>query len=169
MDTNQDALSLREARNQKRKATSPTLQEEQIDQEIRDLEVIHQQVQRKKEKMARLADLQKKIDEAAKEMCHLTQDDQDRRPQHRELHQESSLNEDEWYDDFHHGNFTFDDASPLVAELQVIPWLQSYKPHQLPMYDRHLDPKQFLMSYEATISFYGGNTVVMAKSFVMAV
>jgi hypothetical protein len=73
LDTNQDALSLRETRNQKRNATSPTLQEEQIDQEIRDLEVIHQQVQRKKEKMARLADLQKKIDEATEEMRHLTQ------------------------------------------------------------------------------------------------
>ena len=169
LDTNQDAFSLREARNQKRKATSPTLQEEQIDQEIRDLEVIHQQVQRKKEKMARLADLQKKIDEAAEEMCHLTQDDQDRRPQHRELRQESSFNEDEWYDDFHHGNFTFDDASPLAAELQAIPWPQSYKPPQLPMYDGHSDPKQFLMSYEATISSYGGNAAVMAKSFVMAV
>jgi hypothetical protein len=63
LDTNQDTLSLREARSQKRKATSPTLQEE-LDQEIRDLEIIHQQVQRKKEKMARLVDLQKKIDEA---------------------------------------------------------------------------------------------------------
>jgi hypothetical protein len=74
LDTNQDALSLslREARYQKRKATSPTLQEEQIDQEIRNLEVIHQQVQRKKEKMAWLVDLQKKIDEAAEEMRHLT-------------------------------------------------------------------------------------------------
>jgi hypothetical protein len=128
LDTNQDALSLREARNQKRKATSPTLQEEQINQEIRDLEVIHQQVQRKKEKMARLADLQKKIDEAAEEMCHLTQDDQDRRPQHIELRRESSFNEDEWYDDFHHANFIFDDASPLAAELQAIPWPQSYRP-----------------------------------------
>jgi hypothetical protein len=57
LDTNQDTLSLREARSQKRKATSPTLQEEELDQEIRDLEIIHQQVQRKKEKMARLADL----------------------------------------------------------------------------------------------------------------
>jgi hypothetical protein len=45
----------------------------------------------------------------------------------------------------------------------------SYKPPQLPMYNRHSDPKQFLMSYEATISSYGGNTAVMAKSFVMAV
>jgi hypothetical protein len=37
------------------------------------------------------------------------------------------------------------------------------------MYDGHSDPKQFLMSYEATISSYGGNTTIMAKSFVMAV
>jgi hypothetical protein len=137
LDTNQDALSLREARNQKRKPTSLALQEEQIDQEIRDLEAIHQQVQRIKEKMLRLAGLQKKIVEATEEMCHLTQDDQDRRPQHRELRQESSFNEDEWYDDFHHGNFTFDDASSLAAELQATPWPQSYKPPQLPMYDGH--------------------------------
>jgi hypothetical protein len=128
LDTNQDALSLREARSQKRKATSPTLHEEQLDQEIRDLEAIHQQVQRKKEKMLRLANLQKKIDEAAEEMRHLTQDDQDRRPQHKELREESPINKDEWYDDFHHGNFTFDDASPLAAELQATPWPLSYKP-----------------------------------------
>jgi RecA-family ATPase len=52
LDTNQDTLSLREARSQKRKATSPTLHEEEFDQEIRDIEAIHQQVQRKKEKNA---------------------------------------------------------------------------------------------------------------------
>jgi hypothetical protein len=135
-----------------------------LDQEIRDLEIIHRQVQRKKEKMTRLADLQK-IDKATEKVCHLTQDDHDRRPQHRELHQEGSFNEDEWYDDFNHDTFAFDDASPLAAELQVIAWPQSYKPPQLPMYDGHSDPKQFLMSYEATISSYGGNTAVMAKSF----
>jgi hypothetical protein len=119
--------------------------------------------------MLRLADLQRKIDEAAEEMCHLTQDDQDRRPQHKELRQDNSYNDDEWYDGFHHGNFAFDDASPLAAELQATPWPPSYKPPQLPMYDGHSDPKQFLMSYEATISSYGGNIVVMVKSFVMAV
>jgi hypothetical protein len=79
------------------------------------------------------------------------------------------VNEDDWYEDFHHGNFAFDDASPLSAELHATPWPPSYKPPQLPMYDGHSDPKQFLMSYEATISSYGGNTAVMAKSFVMAV
>jgi hypothetical protein len=138
LDVNQETL--REARSQKRKATSPTPQEEELDQEIRDLKDIHQQVQRKKEKMLRLSDLQKKIDEAAEEMRHLTQDDQDRRPQCRELGQENSYNDDEWYDDFHHGNFAFDDASPLSAELQATPWPPSYKSPQLPMYDGHSDP-----------------------------
>jgi hypothetical protein len=142
---------------------------EELDQEIRDLEAIHRQVQKKREKMLRLADLQKKINEAAEEMHHLTQNDQDRRPQHRELRQESPINDDEWYTDFHHGNFAFDDASPLATELQATPWPLSYKPPQLPMYDEHSEPKQFLMSYEATISSYGGNTAVMAKSFIMAV
>jgi hypothetical protein len=118
--------------------------------------------------MLRLAELQRKIDETADEMRHITQDDQGRRPQQREFHQESPSNDDGWYDDFYHGNFAFDDASPLAAELQATPWPPSYKPLQLPMYDGHLDPKQFLMSYEATISSYRGNTTVMAKSFVMA-
>jgi hypothetical protein len=72
LDTNQETLSLREARSQKRKATNPTPQEEELDQEIRDLEAIHQQVQRKRDKMLRLAKLQRKIDEAIEEMCHIT-------------------------------------------------------------------------------------------------
>jgi hypothetical protein len=57
LDPNQDVLSLREARCQKRKATSPTPPEDVLDQEIQNLEMLQQQVQRKKEKMARLADL----------------------------------------------------------------------------------------------------------------
>jgi hypothetical protein len=69
LDVNQETL--REARSQKRKATTPTPQEE-LDQEIRDLEAIHQQVQKKREKMLRLADLQRKIDEDTEEMRHLT-------------------------------------------------------------------------------------------------
>jgi hypothetical protein len=128
LDPNQETLSLREARSQKRKATSPTLQEE-LDQEIRNMEIIHQQVQRKKEKMARLADLQRQIDEATEEVRHLVQDEQDRRPQHRELHQEVLFNNDGWYDDFNHDTFTFDDASPLAAELQAIPWPPHHTSH----------------------------------------
>jgi hypothetical protein len=81
------------------------------------MEMLHQQVQRKKEKMARLADLQSQIDEATEKVCHLAQDEQERRPQHRELHQEGFFNEDGWYHDFNHDTFTFDDASPLAAQL----------------------------------------------------
>src|SRR6187455_3501592 len=98
LDPNQETLSLREAQSQKRKATSPTPQEDELDQEIRNMEMLHQHVQRKKEKMARLADLQRQIDEATEEVCHLTQDEQNRRPQHRELRQEGFVNEDDWYE-----------------------------------------------------------------------
>jgi hypothetical protein len=115
LDPNQETLSLWEARSQKRKATSPTPQEDYLDQEIRNMEMLHQQVQRKKEKMVWLADLQRQIDEASEEVRHLAQDEQNRRPQHRELHQEVFVNEDDWYEDFHHGNFFFVDASPLLA------------------------------------------------------
>jgi hypothetical protein len=111
LDINQEGIPLREAIKQKRKAISPTPQEEELDQEIRDLEAIHQQVERKREKMLWLAKLQKKIHEAAEEMCHITQDEQGRRTQQRELHQESPSYDDVWYHDFHHGNFTFNDAS----------------------------------------------------------
>jgi hypothetical protein len=44
--------------------------------------------------MAQLADLQRKIDEATEEVRHLTQDEQDQRPQHMELRQEGLFNED---------------------------------------------------------------------------
>ena len=71
LDPNQDVVSLREARSQKRKVTSPTPLEDDLDQEIQNLEMINQHVQRKKEKMARLADLQKQIDEASEELRHL--------------------------------------------------------------------------------------------------
>jgi hypothetical protein len=56
--------------------------------------------------MLRLAELQNKIDDATKELCHITQYDQGRRPQQRELRQESPSYDDEWYDDFHHRNFS---------------------------------------------------------------
>jgi hypothetical protein len=74
LDINQEGLPLREAQNQKRKAITPTPQEEELDQEIRDLEAIHQQVERRREKMLWLSEFQKKIDEAAKEMHHIVQD-----------------------------------------------------------------------------------------------
>jgi hypothetical protein len=60
------------------------------------MEAIHHQVQRKREKMLRLAELQRKIDEATEEMHNIRQDDQGRGPQHRELRQETPINDDGW-------------------------------------------------------------------------
>jgi hypothetical protein len=56
-----------------------------------------------------------------------------------------------------------------TPELQAIPWPPLYMSPTLPIYDGLTDLKQFLMNYEATISSYGGNSAVMAKSFVMVV
>jgi hypothetical protein len=68
LDTNQDGILLREAWSHKRKATNPTPQDEELDQEICNLEAKHQHVEKRREKMLRLSELQKKIDEAAEEM-----------------------------------------------------------------------------------------------------
>jgi hypothetical protein len=87
LDVNQDTLR---STKPKKEGYRSDASRRRVDQEIRDLEAIHQQVQKKKEKMLRLADLQRKIDEAVDEMRHLTQDDQDRRPQRTELRQDSS-------------------------------------------------------------------------------
>jgi hypothetical protein len=69
-----------------------------------------------------------------------------------------------WYDDFHHDNIAF--PSYRVAGCAMATFIQATP---APKYHGHSDPKQFLMSYKATISSYGGNTTAMAKSFVMAV
>jgi hypothetical protein len=92
------------------------------------MELIHQQVQRKKEKMARLADLQRQIDEATEEVRHLAQVEQDRRPQHRELHQEGLFNDDGWYDDFNRDTFL----------MMLLPWQQNCRLFHGPHHTSHL-------------------------------
>jgi hypothetical protein len=85
LDMNKETLSLQEARSQKRKATSPTLYSlgaGPVDQEPRSYSSAGA---KEKGEDSPTADLQKKIDEPAEKMRHLTQDDHDQRPQHREL------------------------------------------------------------------------------------
>jgi hypothetical protein len=104
-----------------------------LDQEIRNLEAIHQQVEKGREKMLRLAELQKKINEVAEEMRHIAQDtDQGHQPQQKDLRQEGPSHDNIWYDDFHHDSIAFDDTSPLATELKAIPWPPSYKPPNFP-------------------------------------
>jgi hypothetical protein len=65
--------------------------------------------------------------EATEEMRQLTQYDQDQRPQHRDLRQDNSYNDDEWYDDFHHGNFAFDEYPSLDVPLSFMPFYFLYE------------------------------------------
>jgi hypothetical protein len=78
--------------------------------------------------MARLADLQRQIDEATEEVRHLSQDEQERRPQHRELHQEGCFNEDEWYEDFHIG---------ILLLVMLLLCQQNYRLHHGPHLTSH--------------------------------
>jgi hypothetical protein len=106
-----------------------------------------------------LSELQKKIGDATEEMQNILHNTerQEYHQNHKDLRHEGQNHEDMWYEAFNHDNFPYGDASPLAIELQAIPWPPTYKPPQLPMYDDHSNSKQFLMSYEATISSYGGN------------
>jgi hypothetical protein len=86
LDTNQETLSLSEKPEAKRER--PPIQYFRRRSWTRRSGTWRSSTSRckgKKEKMARLADLHRKIDEATEEVRHLTQDDHDRRPQHREL------------------------------------------------------------------------------------
>jgi hypothetical protein len=171
LDTNQEGLPLRDAWNQKKKAISPTPQEvrgpRSRDQRSRG----HPPTsgEKKRENASAFWTPEEDWWSCRRDVPYHAR----QRARTKATTERASLGKPMlwwlWYDDFNHGNFALDDASPLAAELQSTPWPPSYKPPKLPMYDGHSNPKQFLMSYGATISLYGGNTTVMAKSFVMAV
>jgi hypothetical protein len=58
LDPNQgEDMLLHEVRNQKRKVVDPPPQDDKLDQEICNLEAIHQQVEKCKEKMLQLSEL----------------------------------------------------------------------------------------------------------------
>ena len=59
-------------------------------------------------------------------------------------------------------------VSPLSNHLQASPWPAGYRPTSLPVFDGQCSPKQFLLSYEATVQSFGGDSEIMAKSLVMA-
>jgi hypothetical protein len=129
-----------------------------LDQEISNLEAIHQQVEKRREKMLRLSELQKKIDCKRRSTKQLKRCDTLRMM----LNIKSII----------HAKEIFGRKAPTTKicgmNLLTMIILLLMMP-QLSMYDGHSDPKQFLMSYITTISSYGCNTTVMAKSFVMAV
>ena len=53
--------------------------------------------------------------------------------------------------------------------LQTKNWPLEYKPQNLPRYNGSIDPRQFIMSYEAAVAAAGGDGYTMAKSFMIIV
>jgi hypothetical protein len=111
---------IREARNQKKAISSPT-REENLDEEISNIEAIHQQVKEHREKMFHLSELQRKIDEPTEEMRNI------------EAHENYNNFWDQDYDGCDHDNlrhvvynaqdFLYNEASPLTPKLQATPKL----------------------------------------------
>ena len=62
---------------------------------------------------------------------------------------------------------SYDPKSPLTQILQTKSWPLEYKPQNLPRYDGSVDPRQFVMSYEAAVAAAGGDKFTMVKSFVI--
>jgi hypothetical protein len=97
------------------KSTAQTHKDEKLDREINDLEAIHQQMEKRREKMLRLSELQKKSDEAVKEMCNIEA--------HIDQYNYKDQNHDNnfCHDAFNFRNFLYDEASPLTLELHTTP------------------------------------------------
>ena len=50
----------------------------------------------------------------------------------------------------------------------MAPWPESYKAVTPPKFDGTSDPRQFIMSYEASITSAGGDHSTLAKTFIVA-
>jgi hypothetical protein len=134
IDPNQgnEALII-EARNQKKKATSPSPREEELNEEISNLELIHQHVEKRKEKMLHLSKLQRKINEATEEMCNIEEHENmyNYRDQDHDGHNHDNL----CHEEFNVQDFLYDKASSLTPELHATPWPPLYMPPTLTIYD----------------------------------
>jgi hypothetical protein len=106
---------------------------------INNLDFVHQQVDKHKEKMLCLSELQRKIDEATEEMHNI------------EVHKNMYNHKDQDHDgrnydnirqeEFNVQDFLYDEAFPLTPELQATPWPPLYRPPTLPIYDGLTDSK----------------------------
>lgn len=113
LDTNQgDETLIQEARIMKRKAISPEPQDDKLDHEIKNLEAIHQEVEKRREKMFRLSELQKNIDEATKEM-HIIESHENQY-NYKDLHHEGHNYDNLRPEAYNFQDFLYDEASRLT-------------------------------------------------------
>jgi hypothetical protein len=119
LDPNQgDEVLLREAINQNRKVISSEPHDEELDQEINNLKVIHQQMEKRREQMLRLSKLQKKIDEADEYMRNIEAQGQ---YNYKDQNYEGRNHDNICHESFNFQDFIYHEASPLTPELQATP------------------------------------------------
>jgi hypothetical protein len=63
---------------------------------------------------------------------------------------------------------TTNPKSPLANHLQVAPWPPHYRATPSHKYHGNVDPRKFLMSYEAAIASTGGDEATLAKSLIIS-
>lgn len=114
---------------QNRKAINPEPQDDELDREINNLEAIHKQVEKRKEKMPRLSKLQKKIEEAIEETCNI--ESHENRYNYKDLCHEGRNYDNLCPEAYNFQDFLCDEASPLTLELQATPWPPLYRLHLL--------------------------------------
>ena len=64
---------------------------------------------------------------------------------------------------------SIDTSSPLSINLQLAQWPLRYKFNMVPTFEGQSDPRQFLMSFDATVISRGDDETTLAKSLIMAV
>jgi hypothetical protein len=60
-----------------------------------------------------------------------------------------------------------DPKSPLANHLQLTPWSSHYRATPPPKYHGNIDPRKFLMSYEAAIASAVGDKATLTKSLII--
>jgi hypothetical protein len=61
-----------------------------------------------------------------------------------------------------------DEWSPLIPQLQALPWPANFRAGTYPKYNGSTDPTQYIMSYQVVVASSGGDDATMAKSFIIA-
>ena len=131
------------------------------DKDLREIEQLREQMMAKRQKVERMNQLKRQIAEASEALKQFQQEEGI--PNDIDLSFEFG-NRQPFKQPFHRQELFIDPVSPLSNHLQASPWPAGYRPTSLPAFDGQCSPKQFLLSYEATIQSFGGDSETMAKS-----
>ena len=117
------------------------------DKDLREMEQLREQMMAKRQKVERMNQLKRQIAEASEALKQFQQEEGilDTIDLSFELGNRQSFRQIPRQELF------IDPVSPLSNHLQASPWPVGYRPTSLPAFDGQCSPKQFLLSYKATV------------------